>query len=162
MKCEKSQIVAATVVIIKWSVNFGNKISYLRGIILMGSNIIKSLIDTGKSLSEALIFASTNPQYDNICIVHWITSSIHENSKLKPGKNMLCTEIVSNIQNNFCTQHVLPIKVGIMVTKSKSLFTDDTSQITKSDSEWFFWNRTTSNYFCHLKVSLIISRYLDS
>ena len=46
VKCEKSQIVAAaTVVIIKWSVNFGNKISYLRGIILMGSNIIKSLID---------------------------------------------------------------------------------------------------------------------
>ena len=39
----------------------------------------------------------------------WITSSIHENSKLKPGENMLCTEIVSDIQNNFCTQHVLPM-----------------------------------------------------
>ena len=39
-------------------------------------------VHTGKSLSEALIFASTNPQYDEI--VHWITSSIHENSKLKP------------------------------------------------------------------------------
>ena len=39
----------------------------------------------------------------------YITSSIHENSKLKPGKNMLCTEIVSDIQNNFCTQHVLPM-----------------------------------------------------
>ena len=24
------------------------------------------------------------------------------------GENMLCTEIVSDIQNNFCTQHVLP------------------------------------------------------
>ena len=26
---------------------------------------VKKIIDTGKSLSEALIFASTNPQYDN-------------------------------------------------------------------------------------------------
>ena len=26
---------------------------------------------------------------------------MHENSKLKPGENMLCTEIVSDIQNNF-------------------------------------------------------------
>ena len=41
-------------------------------------------------------------------IVHWITSSVHENSKLKPGENM-CTEIVSDIQNNFCTQNVLPM-----------------------------------------------------
>ena len=41
-------------------------------------------------------------------IVLWITSSIHENSKLKPGVNMLCTETVSDIQNNFCTQHILP------------------------------------------------------
>ena len=56
---------------------------------------------TGKSLSEALIFASTNPKYDD--------SSIHENSKLKPEENMLCTEIVSDIQNNLCTQHVLSL-----------------------------------------------------
>ena len=28
---------------------------------------------------------------------------------LKPGENMLCTKIVSDIQNNFCTQHVLPM-----------------------------------------------------
>ena len=32
---------------------------------------------------------------------------IHENSKLKPGENMLCTEIVSDIQKKNCTQHVL-------------------------------------------------------
>ena len=35
--------------------------------------------------------------------------SIHENSKLKPGENILRTEIISDIQNNFCTQHVLPM-----------------------------------------------------
>ena len=31
------------------------------------------------------------------------------NTKLKPGENMLCIEIVSDIQNNFGTQHVLPV-----------------------------------------------------
>ena len=34
---------------------------------------------------------------------------MHENYKLKPGENMLCTEIVSAIQNNFCAQYVLPM-----------------------------------------------------
>ena len=38
---------------------------------------------TGKSLSEALLFA-------------------------EHGENMLCTKIVMNVRNNFCTQHVLP------------------------------------------------------
>ena len=36
------------------------------------------------------------------------TSSIHENSKLKPGENIMCTEIVSDIQNNFCTKMFSP------------------------------------------------------
>ena len=39
---------------------------------------------TGKSLSEALIFA-------------------------EHGENMLCTEIVLNAKNNFLTQHILPM-----------------------------------------------------
>ena len=62
---------------------------------------------TGKSLTEALIFASTNPQYDDRLFIELqvqymkIPSSEH-------GENMLCTEIVFDIQNNFCTQHVLP------------------------------------------------------
>ena len=38
---------------------------------------------TGKSLSEALLFA-------------------------KHRENMLCTKIVLNVRNNICTQHVLP------------------------------------------------------
>ena len=38
---------------------------------------------TGKSLSEAaFIFASTNPQNDDL-IVHWIKSSVHENYNLR-------------------------------------------------------------------------------
>ena len=77
---------------------------------------------TGKSLSEALFFASTNPQYDDWLFIELqvqymkITSSEH-------GKNMLCKEIVFCIQNNFCTQHVLP-----MFRKNKS-----------------FWQRFTCN-----------------
>ena len=56
---------------------------------------VRSPQNTGKSLSEALIFASTNPQYDDNYKFN------NENSKLKPGENMLCIEIVSDIQNNF-------------------------------------------------------------
>ena len=43
--------------------------------------------DTGKFLSEALIFASTNPQYDDSLFielwVQWYTSSVYENCKLR-------------------------------------------------------------------------------
>ena len=51
-------------------------------------------------MSEALILALTNPQYDDRLFIELSTSSIHENSNLKPGENMLCTEIVSDIENN--------------------------------------------------------------
>jgi hypothetical protein len=65
---------------------------------------------TGKSLSEALIFASTNPQYDDRLFTELqvqymkIPSSEHV-------ENMLCTQIgfCFDIQNNLCTQHVLPM-----------------------------------------------------
>ena len=46
---------------------------------------------TGKSLSEALLFADY-------------------------GENMLCTKIVLNVRNNFCTQHFLPrFELGIFM-----------------------------------------------
>ena len=46
---------------------------------------------TGKSLSEAHLFA-------------------------EHGENMLCTKIVLNVRNNFCTQHVLPrFELGIFM-----------------------------------------------
>ena len=46
---------------------------------------------TGKSLSEALPFA-------------------------EHGENILCTKIVVNVRNNFCTQHVLPrFELGIFM-----------------------------------------------
>ena len=64
------------------------------------------IVCTGKSLSEALIFASTNPQYDDRWSIELQVQYIHENFKLKPGETMLLTEIISDIQNNFCTQHV--------------------------------------------------------
>ena len=37
---------------------------------------------TGKSFSEVLILALTNPQYDNGLSIEF-TSSVHENSKLR-------------------------------------------------------------------------------
>ena len=46
---------------------------------------------TSKFLSEALLFA-------------------------EHGENMLCTKIVLNVRNNFCTQHVLPgLELGIFM-----------------------------------------------
>ena len=60
------------------------------------------VIHTGKSFSEALIFASTNPQYDDRLFIELqvqymkIPSSEH-------GENILWTEIVCDIQNNFYT-----------------------------------------------------------
>ena len=63
---------------------------------------------TGKSLSEALILASNNPRYDGRLLIELqvqymkIPSSEH-------GENMLCTEIVLDVQNNLCAQHVLPM-----------------------------------------------------
>ena len=48
-------------------------------------------ISTGKSLSEALLFA-------------------------EHGDNMLCTKIDLNVRNNFFTQHVLPsFELGIFM-----------------------------------------------
>ena len=50
-----------------------------------------SNMDTGKSLSEALLFA-------------------------EHGEIMLCTKILQNGRNNFCTQHVLPrFELGIFM-----------------------------------------------
>ena len=58
-------------------------------------------------------------------------------------ENILCTEIVSDIQNNFCIQHVLP-----MFCKKKS-----------------FWQRFTCNKLVFPKVtnlqSTFTSRYLE-
>ena len=56
----------------------------------------------GKWLSEALVFASTNPQYDDRLFIKLQVEYIKIPS-LNLGENMLCTEIVSDIQNNFCT-----------------------------------------------------------
>ena len=46
-------------------------------------NFNSEIGSTGKSLSEALLFAEHR-------------------------ENMLCADIVLNVKNNFCTQHVLP------------------------------------------------------
>ena len=64
---------------------------------------------TGRTLPEALIFASTNPQYDDRLIVELRVQDMKIASS-KHRENKLCTQIVCfcfDIQNNLCTQHVL-------------------------------------------------------
>ena len=58
---------------------------------------------TGKSLSKALIFASTNPQYDNRSFIE-----LQVQYMKIPSSNLGRTWFVSDIHNNFCTQYVLP------------------------------------------------------
>ena len=57
-----------------------------------------------KSFSEVLILASTNPQYDKI--VHLITSSVHENSKLRTLSEHVVYTNCSECQNKktICVQ----------------------------------------------------------
>ena len=70
------------------------------------------LYSTGKSLSEALILVSTNPQYDDRLFIELrvqymkIASSEHVEAMLRT----CCVQFFCfcfDIQNNLCTQHVL-------------------------------------------------------
>ena len=77
-------------------------------------NTIYELTGTGKSLLEALIFALTNPQYDDRLFFELrvqymkVASSEHAN-------NVLCTQIgfCFDIQNNICIRGFT--KFGIKV-----------------------------------------------
>ena len=65
---------------------------------------MKQQYSTGKSLSEALIFASINPQHEDRLFI------VHENCKLRiPAEQFVYTNccFCFDIQNNFATQHVL-------------------------------------------------------
>ena len=66
-------------------------------------------VHTGKSLSEALIFASINPHYDDRFFIE-LQVQYMKIPRSEQGENMLCAEIVFDIQNNFFTQHVLQKK----------------------------------------------------
>ena len=66
-----------------------------------------SKLSTGKSFSEALILASTNPQYNNRLFLELHVQYMKIASS-ELAENMLCTEIVLNAKTktNLCTQHV--------------------------------------------------------
>ena len=59
---------------------------------------------TGKSLSEALILASTNPKYDKGLFIE-----LQVQYMKITAQNMLLTQIVLNVKmkNNLCTQHTM-------------------------------------------------------
>ena len=61
-------------------------------------------------MSEALIFASTNPQYDNRFFIQ-LPVQYMKIASSERSQNMWCTQIVFcfDIQNNLCTQHVLRV-----------------------------------------------------
>ena len=60
----------------------------------------------GKFLSESLIFASSNPQYDNRLFIKLLVQYI----KIASSEHVVYTNYFCfcfDIQNNLCTQHVL-------------------------------------------------------
>ena len=63
---------------------------------------VENFFATGKSLSEALIFVSTNPQYDDRLFIELQVQYMKSPSS-HLGKNMLCSEIGSDIQNRLHT-----------------------------------------------------------
>ena len=64
---------------------------------------------TGKSLSEALIFASTNPQYENRLFIELQVQYMKIPSS-KLGRTCCIQKLFLTFRkNNFCTQHVLPM-----------------------------------------------------
>ena len=67
---------------------------------------------TGKSMSEALIFASTNQQYDNRLFID-LPVQYMKTTSLEHGENMMCAKIVLNVKtktkNNLCSPHVLSL-----------------------------------------------------
>ena len=67
--------------------------------------------DTGKSLSDALIFASTNPQYDDRLFIELQVQYMKIPSSERQ-ENMLCTQIgfCFDIQVNLCKKHVLSLE----------------------------------------------------
>ena len=64
---------------------------------------------TGKYLSEALIFASTNPQYDNRLFIE----SRVQYMKISSSEQVVytnCLFFCFDIQNNLCAQRVLSLE----------------------------------------------------
>ena len=77
------------------------------------TEFISLAICTGKSFSEALILASTNPQYDKRL---FIELQVHVSTWKLHAQNALRTCCVHKLfwmskqKNNVCTQHVLSLK----------------------------------------------------
>ena len=92
----------------KWAVQASK--GYKKALNVRASRYVISY--TGKSLSEAFILTSTNPQYDKRLFFDLPVQYI-KTTRSEHGENMVCTQIVFcfcfDIQNNFCTQHVLPM-----------------------------------------------------
>ena len=67
---------------------------------------------TGKSLSEALILVSTNPQYDDRLFIE-LPVQYMKIASSERSQNMWCTQIVFcfcfDIQNNLCSESVLSL-----------------------------------------------------
>ena len=93
--------------VLLWKVTWNSTSRCCSGRSLYGSTDFQG---TDKSLSEAFILTSTNPQYDNR-LSNDLPAQYMKATSSEHEENMMCTQIVFcfDIQNNFCTQYVLPM-----------------------------------------------------
>ena len=99
------------------SLNASDKDLPVHELIVLFKNVLvriiilnRDLTCTGKSLSEAFILTSTNPQYDNRLSID-LPAQYMKKTSSEHGENMMGTRMVFcfGIQNNFCTQYVVPM-----------------------------------------------------
>ena len=92
-----------------------------------------NVLATGKSLSEALLFA-------------------------KHRENMWCTKIVLNVRNNFCTEHVLPkFELWIFMYWNCNSMNNLLSYLVSWCKIKSFWQRFTCNPFTSNQMHLAIN-----
>ena len=64
--------------------------------------------DTGRSFSEALIFSSTNPQYDDGLFIE-LQVRYKKIPSSNRGRTCCVQKLFLTFRKKFCTQHVLPM-----------------------------------------------------
>ena len=110
------------------------------------------IASTGKSLSKALIFAATNPKYDNRLFIE-----LRVQYMKTPSSNLgrtCCVHKLFDIQNNFCTQNFLSHVLQKEVLLPK-IYLYNNSIVISQFFDFFF--RTKREMFCcFLQVNVLM------
>ena len=107
--CCDAKALSASMILVRNYFNLDIVLKLVKQIIWQRLYSFMYYLNTGKSSLEALILASTNPQYDKRLFIELHASTVHENCKLSTccvHKLFFCFDI----QSNLCTHHVLSLQ----------------------------------------------------